>query len=258
VPGRRTIPRNSVARSSKLRGEAGFTLVELVVVLVLIGLLGSLGYSRVDSVLQFKQKENLRDFANTWEFLFQYSLARGESYRLVLDLDENYYQVLREIPAKPGEVVEVDLLKNLRTRREQERREKEETETLITDEQQQQLEQEAQTGDLSEQFFHMVFSDPNRSFKLAPPEEFPELADANYFVAGLEIKDFKNGVDTLEEGKTFIRFSPRGASQFALVHFTVDESNFTLFMNPSSGKVSIENEYKDYEWTYGQNDESGK
>lgn len=231
-------------------------MVELVVVIVLLGLLGSLGYSRVDSVLQFKQKENLRDFANTWEFLFQYSLARGQSYRLVLDLDENYFQVVKEIAAKPGEAVQVDLLKNLRTRREKIRREKEENETLISQEEQAQIEQDQATGDLGEQFFGMVFSDPNRSTKLAPPDEFPELADANYFVEGLEIRDFKNGIDTIEEGKTFIRFSPRGASQFALIHFKVDESDFTLFMNPSSGKVSIENQYKDYEWTYGKRENS--
>ena len=114
------------------------------------------------------------------------------------------------------------------------------------------LEDARNTGDLSEQFYSMIFNNSSGAVRTAPPLEFPELAEPIPLVEGVTFKDVKVGNEPIESGITFIRFSPRGASQFALVHFLIEDSDFTLFMNPSSGKVEIDDEYKDYEWTYGK------
>ncbi len=224
-----------------------------MVVIVLIGVIGSIAFSRVESILLFKQKEQLRKFANNWEFLFQHALARNETYRLVLNLDNNTFHVEKEVQIKGDQTVEVDYLANLRTSGEKARRAADALEEQrISAEELTAIEDSQSTGDLSEQYFAMVFSDSNGAVKTAPPLEFPELADPQALIEGVQFKDVKIGGEAIETGTTFIRFSPRGASQFALVHFLIEDSDFTLFMNPSSGKVVVENTYKDYEWTYGK------
>lgn len=236
--------------NNSLKNSSGFTLVELIVVIILVGLISSVAYTRVDSVLRFKQNETLRNFAGTWEFLYQHSIARGEAYRMIIDLEEETFQVLREIPLKPGEVKQVDYLSGLRTKGEKKRRKaKKLEEQMASVEEQLKLEAERRNGPLEELYYQMLLSGPGGDVKLTPVPEFEEMAEPS-ILSGIVFKDVKNSSKTITEDQAFIRFSPRGGIQHNLIHLTIEDAeyDYTLYMNPTTGKVVIEDGYKNYDW----------
>lgn len=234
--------------------QAGVTLIELVLVIVLIVLISSVSVGRMDSLLIWKQKGDLRKLADTWEFLYREAVGRGEAYRLVLNLDRNSYAVRREVSLvgdrlEGGHVRNVDYLSGLRSEREQQRRSQRETEELPTLEEEFQAEDERQTGSLESLFYDIVFGDPEGPSRLAVPLEFPSLAEERVLTDGLRFTEIKTPRGEKEDGEAFIRFSPRGAADFAVVHLSAGETPFTLFMNPSTGHVTIEEGTLDFEWT---------
>ena len=46
--------------------DTGFTLIELVIVIGLIAIIGSLTISRIDSISSWKHQSDVRQFANLW------------------------------------------------------------------------------------------------------------------------------------------------------------------------------------------------
>ena len=94
--------------------EDGITLVELIVVIVLLAVLGTLAVTRMGSLSVWQQDDDVRAFVNTWEFAFQEAFTRGETYRLNINIDNNSYSILREVPLERDEAKQVDYLENLR------------------------------------------------------------------------------------------------------------------------------------------------
>jgi prepilin-type N-terminal cleavage/methylation domain-containing protein len=232
------------------KAQSGFTLIELVFVIVLIGILGVAAANRIDSVIVWRQKSDIRKFLSTWEFLYTEALARGNGYRLVMNLDNNTYYVRREVPITRTNVTDVDYLSNLRTKGEQARRALEEEEEIQT------LDEEFEEEDLREGlpldvlFYQSLYADPHGSLRLAQPLEFPSLAKKTTLTNGLRFHKVSTRRGTDTEGQPFIRFSPRGASDYAVVYFTTeDEHIFTAFMNPATGAISIKEGEHEYEWT---------
>ncbi|MCB0325673.1 MAG: type II secretion system protein, partial [Bdellovibrionales bacterium] len=152
---------------TSLFAEAGLTLIELLMVVALIAIIGTLSVQRLDSILGWRQEGDVREFVTTWQFLHNEAAARGESYRLVIDFAANAYHVLREVPLDPGESVEVDYLKNLRTKGEQERRTKAELEELKTLDEEFEEEDRRQSGALDQLYYRTRFRDPNAAVRLA-------------------------------------------------------------------------------------------
>ena len=224
-------------------------------VILLIGIMGALASNQIDSILVWKQKQEIRQLAQTWNFLFHHSVGKGQAFRLVLDLDDNSYRVLREIPVSPSatlEVREVDLLSNLRTRREKERRKEAENEGL-DEEEAQKLSESFRSGPLEDQFNSMLYSDPFTSVRLVPPEELKSLSEKHFLPESLEIREVQLAETSVEEGQTFIRLSPRGNSQFAVIRLVVEEVDFSVFLNPSTGEVEVKEGFQKYEWTFQKN-----
>lgn len=231
--------------------EAGFTLVEMIFVVVIIALISTFVVTRFDSLLIWKQKGDLRAFLNTWEFLFNEALARGESYRLVIDLDNNSYFVRREVAEQGDTVRQVDHLTNLRTKGEKERRGRREEEYELSLDEEFKEEDARQSGALDSLFYGSIYADPEANLRLAIPLEFPALAERKTLTDGLYIRDVRTQEDEAKKGQVFIRFSPRGASEFAVVHFTIRDHVFTAFMNPSTGEVALRDGDLNFEWTLG-------
>ena len=60
--------------------------------------------------------------------------------------------------------------------------------------------------------------------------------------------------DPNRPGMAYIRFSPRGFSEFSVIHLKLaNEKDVTILVNPFTGEADIIRGYKDYEWTYGRN-----
>lgn len=236
--------------------DSGFTLIEMIMVILLLGVISGIAAVRLESVGMWKKKDDLRSFAATWETLFNEAVATQYGFQLVIDLEDQSYYGLQELPNRSdSSAVQVDYLENLRIKSQQERLEKEKLEKS-KEELETQLTKitEFENGALEQQYYAAVFADPFQAASTSPPLDFPSLAEKNYLTSGLRIKDVKVMNEKIEEGSAIIRFSPQGSSTFAVVHFELEEgeTNFTLIMNPSTGRVTTLPGYVDYEWSLGK------
>lgn len=215
-------------------------MIELVLVIVIIAIIGTLAATRIDSITAWKEESDIRRFANLWETLQHHSFTKGTGYRLVLDLEDGTYYVRREVPLDPGEVRDVDYLANLRTKGEQERRRREEEEEALQSLEEEFLEQDRrQSGALDKQYYQNIFRDPEADVRLAVPLEFPSLAERQQLDSGLRIRDVVVEGELIDEDQAVIRFSPRRLSQLAVVHFIAGENVFTMAVHPASGRVRV-------------------
>lgn len=92
--------------AGKLSKEAGFTLIELAVVVLIIALLSSLTLPLVTGFGENKLESSARRLAGTVKYLYNESALKRQEYRLVFNLDEGTYgaKILRE----DGELVPAD------------------------------------------------------------------------------------------------------------------------------------------------------
>lgn len=228
--------------------EAGFTLIEVGVVIVLVLLMTVLAASRFGMTDGLRQNSELRHFVNTWEMVQQTASGKGDSYRLVLDLDRNLYYVKREMPVRESRRRKVDYVNRLRSDKERSRRaakEAEERKSSVRE----QLDDELarQSGALDEQFYQMIFRDPNAEVELASPLEFPSLEDEQV-LSSIRIRDaFVSGRE-VEEGIAIIRLLGSGATEFAAVHLLVGEKVFTAVINPATGRVKLTEGDERFDW----------
>ncbi len=242
---------------TKTGDQRGFTLIELVMVILIVVVISGLAVNRLGSLGGYKSRAALRNFIDTWQFLYHEAEGRREDYRLVIDLDRSQFYVRREVPPEDKAYVQVDYLKNLRTKGEQERRAKKEEENLkdVTTE----FEEEdiRQSAPLETLFYQMLFQDRSGPIELTRPLEFPALAEVQTLPPDLRIKDVATLANKATSGTVFIRFSAQGATDFAVVHFDVAGEGFTAFLDPATGSVILKNGLVDYESTYGKGSEGG-
>lgn len=238
------------SKRSMLAGSTGFTLIELVAVVIIIAIIGSFAISRVESINAWKYESDIRKLANTWETLFQESFGRGDSYRLTIDLDSDSYSVRREIPVETNGPVQVDYLAHFRTDEERKRRQDEQLRELPSVNDEFQEEDRRQSGSLDALFYQALFADPYGQVRLGRPLQFPSLAEPQPLTQGLAFKDVRIGDEVFTTGVALLRFSPRGTTDFAIVHLASgDEEIYTLAIDPATGKVSIKNGYHDVIWS---------
>lgn len=219
--------------------ERAFTLIEVALVIVLLVMMSAFLVSKFDALTTWRQRSSLRKFVNTWEFLYQQAQARGESYRLILDFDRNTYFVRREVPVARSQQ-SVDHLSNLRLESEQRRiNEKQDEKLLSLDEEY--AEEDARQGDALENLFYsMLFRDPQASFRLGVPLEFPSMKNDVALADGLRFRDAMLGGERQDRGQASIRFTARGVTELAVLHFLVGNQTMTAFVNPATGRVSLE------------------
>jgi hypothetical protein len=226
------------------------TLVEVALVVILIGVLSTLAFGRIEYMVMAKQRGEIRRLLGTWEMLYNEALARGEAYHLIIDIEKNSYYVRREITAKQSVVQQVDYLANLRTKGEQERRRDAAEKEILSEEEEFAREDARQGLDLETLFYLSLYPDPEGRSRLAIPLQFPSLAKENVLAEGIVIRDIKTEDGLMDRGKASIRFSPRGSSEFAVIHFVLEgEHVITALLNPWTGEAQVRDEDIDFEWT---------
>jgi hypothetical protein len=183
-----------------------------------------------------------------WQLLHNESAARGEGYRLIIDLEENSYLVYREVLLDPGESVEVDYLKDLRTQGEQKRRADEDAEEFKSLEAEFEEEDLRQSGALEVLYYRQRFRDQNANIRVAPPLEFPSLAEPSSLSNGLEFRDVSLGGETISSGKATIRISSADA-QFAVIHLQAEDQIFTIANNPATRAVRVHSGDLEFQWS---------
>jgi len=212
-------------------------------------MLGMVLINNLDTGIFFRREGDLRRFANTWQFIYNESIGRGESYQMVIDLDTQEYYILRRIPLHEDTVfTKVDTLANLRTKGEKERRKKKQLEELASEEEELKVEDFRQSRTVEELFYEYRYGVAGEGVQLGRPLDFPNLAEPKTLAAGLEFRDVKTREERITSGQAIIRFSSQGATDFAVVHMTVDDQVFTLMLDPATGEIILREGDIDFEW----------
>ena len=231
-----------------MKNDRGFTFIEVSLVIVLLVLMSVLAASRFGVIDSWQKKSSIRLLINTWEFIASQARFRGESYRLVIDIDRGTYAVRREVPVEGPSARNVDYLKNFRTQSENSRRAKEEQENLASLDEEFK-EEDVREGDALESiFYRVIFRDPNANFRLGIPIEFPSLKNEVKLAEGLRFRDISVRGEESQTGTVAIRFTSTGAADFAVIHLASEGGVVTAVMNPATRKVTLTQGDVDYAW----------
>lgn len=208
------------------RGNSrGFTLLEIVVTIAVLGLVLGVVVSRMDTMLDWDMKNASNKLASTMRYLYNKSATEGLYIRLVLDMEENVYWV--EATTDPfvistGEDEDVSI-KGGAAKGE---------EGLA--------EGEGAEGD--EQEYAIKPREPvftKMESYLLKPTKLP----SSVFFKDVYVEHERMPVDG---GRVEIYFFPNGMVEHAVVNLRDDddEINYSLETNPISGRVGIEDRYR--------------
>jgi|GEM_PF-3848775 len=238
--------------------EAGFTLIELVVVIILFAVVSTVAVGHFNSLVGWRHKTDIRKLLSTWEFLTSQAQASGKVFRLYLDIDRNGYYVREEVPLRVEESRDVDYLANLRTKGEKKRRAKKDTEDLLTLDEELERRDEQDGLPLNTLFFRFILTGPSGSVRLSRPIDYPSLAEISVFPPDLKIIDVKVRGEKFKDGSPFIRIARGTGSEFAVIHLLpinpdsnamgakeIDESAVTLFNDPAQRRFMLRTGYVD-------------
>lgn len=205
---------------------AGFTLIEIVVSLFIVGLILGVVISRMDTMLEWDMKAASNKMGSTIRYLYNKAATESLYIRLVLDLEEQAYWV--EATTDPFVISSGEEGKAKKEQQEaaaEEEAPAEEGEEAVPGEPEQLKPKEA------------VFSQVD-SYLLRPVK----LPDSVFF------KDVyvEHRPDAVEGGQESIYFFPNGFVEHAVINLRNedDDVNYSLETNPVSGKVSIEARYR--------------
>ncbi len=224
--------RNSGSRPQllSLKTARGLTLIELVAVLALIGVLTTFATWRMGNFDYWREESFIRKFSETIVFLHHQAIFDQMFYALEIDL-ENKNQPKYKVGVfnpEPSTLTPGT------------------TAASVTG------------GNLSNSLADFLSPAISVSQTFSPSPTFPSLANAVEFPTGMYIEDIrtmKGKVRGTEGGKAYVMFSPRGFSDFAVFHLrTSKEAPVTILVNPFTGNTEILREYKDFKWTYTNND----
>jgi len=98
------MPISTRATSDRRAHEAGFTLIELALVLLILGILAGIALPSLSRLGQAHVDGEARRLAATISYLHDEAALRGRIYRLTLDLDEPHYAI-EVADAKSGSFV---------------------------------------------------------------------------------------------------------------------------------------------------------
>ena len=218
--------------SSKLdhKSEKGFTLIEMVIVMVIIAVASAFMVSRLGFFSFWKQEGSIKRLTEVIEFVHHQAVADQAYYKLEFDLEKHDYKVG---VFNTGPILDDENLS-----------------ILASD-----------AGHLTLELAAFLNPATGSEGSMIPPPSFPSLAEAISLKPEIEIEDIRTmrGKKLASEGgKAYIMFSPRGFSEFSVIHLNVGEQNkVTILVNPFTGLTEIFRglEHKDFEWTFGRNNE---
>jgi prepilin-type N-terminal cleavage/methylation domain-containing protein len=204
----------------------GFTLIELVLVIVVVGLSMGLLSVRLGAVDFWREQSTLRKLTETIVLLNNQAILDQQFYRMEFDLKGNSFKVGVMRPDNAG-------LAGTSNGR-----------------------QAAFNLDTLEEDLALLLSpESSSSATMIPPPSMPSLAEATklggrYVLLDVVTSEGKFSRDAEDIPNPAIRFSPRGVSDFGVIHIsTGGETAITILANPWTGLAEVYPGYRDFKWT---------
>ncbi len=85
------VPGAQRSRSPRRETQGGFTLIEILIVMAIVALIGSLGVKGFRSLARSDLRSSASRLAGSMRFLFDRASTTGKTHRLVLDLEGARY-----------------------------------------------------------------------------------------------------------------------------------------------------------------------
>ncbi|MCI5066709.1 prepilin-type N-terminal cleavage/methylation domain-containing protein [bacterium] len=215
---------------STLARSSGFTLIELMLVIAVVGALLVFGVRNTSSARLWKRQAALRELNETMRFLFHQAVADQTFYQIEFDLERSTYTVgaLRPEPGADDRFREIA----------------------------------ADAGNISLELNAFVNPSSGETYTVIPPPDFPSLGMPRPLPEGLTLEAIytpQGWVRRGEEQRVRMRFSPRGFAEFIVLHLQLGGvQEMTLVNNPFTGLTSTYPEWRDYEWTFGNREDGAR
>lgn len=231
-------PLSSFIRASKSSGASGFTLIEIVVALAVIGLIMGVAVGQMDRIFELEMKKTSNRLASTIRYLYNKAAMDRMYIRLVLDIEEQSYWV--EATTDPFVLAREDSSRP----RPQETRKKEGEGVEASEGETPGGESAEGGGGAAAEGEVQKMKVPEPKFgpidsHLLKPVKMPDMV----FIKDLYVEHARGPI---EGGKGAIHFFPNGYVERAVINLRDEEDtvNYSLETNPISGRVSIEPEYR--------------
>lgn len=200
----------------------GFTLLELVLVIVIIGLTIGVSVVRLDSFSFWKEQAALRKLSELIVFLNNQAVMDQAFYRLEFDLEKNSYRVGTIRPESA--IMTTGTTANLPP-----------------------LELELAT---------LLSPSIDGDATMIPPPSFPSLAEPTQLPTSMFFEDIvtPRGIVRFDDDveNPFLLFSPRGTSEFGVIHLATNtKEQMTILVNPWTGLAEMYRGRQEFEWTLG-------
>jgi general secretion pathway protein H len=223
-----------------VRRDDGFTLIEIVVVLAIIGLIMGLGASGFRRLTKSDLRSSSAHMAGAVRYLFDRASTTGKVHRLVIDLGDGKYW---------AEVSDDRFYSPHEAESEQELRRREDKEADEDEDRRKQAEKKAKDEEAlgsssSFDFAKMEIGDfaPKRARFAA----FKEVALKPVTIKNAKIRSVYTPrvVDALTSGRAYLYFFPLGQTEAAIITLSdvADTAFYSLVVHPITGRVKIYNE----------------
>jgi general secretion pathway protein H len=228
-----------------MRRERGFTLIEVMVVLAIIGLIVGLGTHGLRSLAKSDLRESSAHLSGAMRYLFDRASTTGKIHRLVVDMDSNQYW---------AEVSDDKFYIPREAESEQAMRRREEKEADEDAEEQRKLERTAKAYDDSSSSSSGSSSssssfDPSKlevgdfKPKRARFAAFKEIAIKPVRLKKAQIRSVytPRQTDPLTSGRAYVYFFPLGQTEPAIVTLSngSEPPIYSLVVHPITGRVRI-------------------
>ncbi|RMD86381.1 MAG: prepilin-type N-terminal cleavage/methylation domain-containing protein [Candidatus Dadabacteria bacterium] len=202
------------------KAKAGFTLIELSLVILIIGAVLALVGVRTHTFYFWKEEGFLRSLSETIEFLHYQAVMDQAYYRMEIDLDKNLYRV--GVMKSEDETAYIKSL-------------------------------DPTLGNIALELAAFLNPGIGSTATFIPPPSIPSLSKPVHPPSGTRFTEVRTMRGKSNKGKPYIMFSPRGFSEFSVIHLKQQGGDeITIVVNPFSGRTKIIRGYKDFIWTYGR------
>ena len=216
------------------RRHSGFTLIEILVVLAIVGILAGLSIRGLRSLARSDLRASVSHMSGAIRYLFDRASTTGQYHRLVIDIDSGRYWAevsddtfyLPRAPETESSVKKLAALEN-----------------ELDEKEARQKEMAKAAGDVDQsKVLPMDFRPKKARFGAFKESNLKPVTMKN-----TEVMDVYTPrvADPVTKGRAYIYFFPLGQTEPAIIHLSdpQEQTIFSLVVHPITGRVRIYNSY---------------